>query len=143
MYFWNFYLLLSYIYICGVIAPYCPIYICGVIAPYCPIYICGVIVPYRPIYIYICGVISVVLLLLPVYIWFVDLVLCVLQARFVFGNNLTPSTLVVRLEEAKCMYTTSEALNLADLFRHDITMAAENVRIMFTPSLGYTGPKYE
>ena len=67
-------------------------------------------------------------------------VLFVFKARIIFGNNLVPSTLVIRLEEAKCTYSTRNASNQTDLFMHHVKCQAENVRVMLTPSQGYSGP---
>mgnify|MGYP001791551113 CR=1 FL=1 len=58
-----------------------------------------------------------------------------------FGNNLVPSSLVIRLEEAKCIYSTRSATHPADLFMHMLKCQAENVRVMFVPSQGYAGEK--
>lgn len=64
-----------------------------------------------------------------------------LQARIIFGNNLVPSTLVIRLEEGKCNYSTRNATNQTDLYMHMFKCHAENVRVMFTPSKDYNGPE--
>ena len=58
----------------------------------------------------------------------------------VFGNNLVPSTLVVRFEEAKCTYSTRNASNPTDLFMHMFKCQAVNARVMLVPSRDYTGP---
>lgn len=60
-------------------------------------------------------------------------------AKFVFGNKLLPSTLVVSVEEAHCTYSTKPAGCSLDHFMHFVKSKAENLKVMLAPSPKYTG----
>lgn len=54
-------------------------------------------------------------------------ILC--QARFVFGNRLVPSTLLLITDKAECTYTTKPAACSLDFFMQVVTAKAENFRV--------------
>ncbi|MPC08090.1 uncharacterized protein E2C01_000665 [Portunus trituberculatus] len=60
-------------------------------------------------------------------------------ARFVFGNRLIPSTLLLTTDKAECQYTTKPAACSLDYFMHAFTSKAENFRVILAPSPKYTG----
>ena len=47
----------------------------------------------------------------------------------VFGNRLVPTTLIVSVEEAKCLYSTKPSASQHDLFMHYCKMTAENFKV--------------
>ena len=47
----------------------------------------------------------------------------------VFGNRLVPTTLIVSVEEAKCLYSTKPSASQHDLFMHYVKMTAENFKV--------------
>lgn len=57
------------------------------------------------------------------------------QARFVFGNRLIPSTLLLTTDKAECQYTTKPAACSLDYFMQALTSKAENFRVSVCPSL--------
>ncbi|XP_050686161.1 transmembrane protein KIAA1109 homolog isoform X6 [Eriocheir sinensis] len=61
------------------------------------------------------------------------------MARFVFGNRLIPSTLLLTTDKAECTYTTKPAACSLDYFMQVITSKAENFRVILAPSPKYTG----
>ena len=54
---------------------------------------------------------------------------CAAQGRVVFGNRLVPTTLIVSVEEARCLYSTKPAASQHDLFMHYVKMTAENFKV--------------
>ncbi|KAK4300608.1 hypothetical protein Pmani_027192 [Petrolisthes manimaculis] len=61
------------------------------------------------------------------------------MARFVFGNRLVPSTLLLITDKAECTYTTKPAACSLDYFMQVVTAKAENFRVILAPSPKYTG----
>ncbi|XP_066952300.1 bridge-like lipid transfer protein family member 1 [Macrobrachium rosenbergii] len=61
------------------------------------------------------------------------------MARFVFGNRLVASTLLLTTDKAECIYTTKPAACSLDHFMHVVTSKAENLRVILAPSPKYTG----
>ena len=60
-----------------------------------------------------------------------------------FGNHLLPTTLSITIGEANVTYTTKTASTPFDLFMHVAKVKADDVKIMFVPSLKYDGPTRE
>ncbi|XP_050315619.1 transmembrane protein KIAA1109 isoform X2 [Anthonomus grandis grandis] len=63
----------------------------------------------------------------------------VISSRIVFGNRLVPTTLSITFEESHFVYSTKPAVCMLDRFMHFVKCKAENVRVMLSPSLKYTG----
>ncbi|XP_069959318.1 bridge-like lipid transfer protein family member 1 isoform X14 [Cherax quadricarinatus] len=61
------------------------------------------------------------------------------MARFVFGNRLVASTLLLTTDKAECSYTTKPAACSLDHFMQVLTTKAENFRVILAPSPKYTG----
>lgn len=61
------------------------------------------------------------------------------QGRFVFGNHLVPTTLIVNFEEAHAVYTIKPAQSKLDQFTHIVKCKAENAKVLLAPSPKYTG----
>ncbi|KAH8323336.1 hypothetical protein KR067_005364 [Drosophila pandora] len=61
------------------------------------------------------------------------------SGRFVFGNRLTPTTLSISVEEARCTYSTKPAVCRLDHFMHFVKAKVENAKVLFCPSPKYTG----
>ncbi|CAD7085829.1 unnamed protein product [Hermetia illucens] len=61
------------------------------------------------------------------------------SGRFVLGNRLTPTTLSITVEEAHCVYSTKPAACRLDHFMHFVKAKMENAKVLFAPSLKYTG----
>ncbi|XP_042203884.1 transmembrane protein KIAA1109 homolog isoform X4 [Homarus americanus] len=61
------------------------------------------------------------------------------MARFVFGNRLVASTLLLTTDKAECCYTTKPAACSLDYFMQVLTSKAENFRVILAPSPKYTG----
>lgn len=51
------------------------------------------------------------------------------QARFVFGNRLVASTLILTTDKAECCYSTKQAACSLDHFMHVVKSKAENFRV--------------
>lgn len=64
-------------------------------------------------------------------------------AKFVFGNRLLPTTLVIYFEEARFMYSTKPAACSLDHFMHFLKGKAENFKILLASSPKYTGLRDE
>ncbi|KAL3880212.1 hypothetical protein ACJMK2_032469 [Sinanodonta woodiana] len=62
---------------------------------------------------------------------------------FIFGNSLVPNNLVIRLDDAHLIYTSTPASTPFDNFMHDAKCNAENLRVMFVPNKQYKGPEDE
>ncbi|KAK3099624.1 hypothetical protein FSP39_007134 [Pinctada imbricata] len=67
----------------------------------------------------------------------------VASGRFVFGNHLAPTQLIINFEDGHFTYTTKPPSTPFDDFMHDLTVRAENFKVMFVPSRNYVGPKDE
>lgn len=65
------------------------------------------------------------------------------SAKFVFGNKLLPTTLVLSLEEAHCTYSTKPAGCSLDHFMHFLKCKVENFKVLLAPSPKYTGMRDE
>ncbi len=65
------------------------------------------------------------------------------SAKFVFGNKLLPTTLVLSAEEAHCTYSTKPAGCQLDHFMHFVKSRAENFKVLLAPSPKYTGLRDE
>ena len=65
------------------------------------------------------------------------------SAKFVFGNKLLPTTLVLSLEEAHCTYSTKPAGCQLDHFMHFLKCKVENFKVLLAPSPKYTGMRDE
>ena len=63
--------------------------------------------------------------------------------KFVFGNKLLPTTLVMSVEEMKSTYSTKPAGSILDHFMHFVKCKAENFKILLAPSPKYAGIKDE
>ncbi|XP_071552185.1 bridge-like lipid transfer protein family member 1 isoform X2 [Panulirus ornatus] len=61
------------------------------------------------------------------------------MARFVFGNRLVASTLLLTTDKAECCYTTKPAACSLDCFMQVFISKAENFRVILAPSPKYTG----
>lgn len=61
------------------------------------------------------------------------------SGRFVFGNRLTPTTLSICVEEAKCVYSTKPAASRLDHFMHFLKAKVDNAKVLLAPSPKYTG----
>ncbi|CRK93957.1 CLUMA_CG007483, isoform B [Clunio marinus] len=61
------------------------------------------------------------------------------SGRFSFGNRLTPTTLSICLEEARCVYSTRPAVNPLDHFMHFVKAKVENAKVLLAPSPKYIG----
>lgn len=61
------------------------------------------------------------------------------SGRFVFGNRLTPTSLLICVEEAHCLYSTKPAVSKLDHFMHFVKAKTENLKILLAPSPKYTG----
>nr|XP_027228539.1 transmembrane protein KIAA1109-like [Penaeus vannamei] len=61
------------------------------------------------------------------------------MARFVFGNRLVASTLILTTDKAECCYSTKQAACSLDHFMHVVKSKAENFRVILAPSPKYTG----
>ncbi|XP_065078677.1 bridge-like lipid transfer protein family member 1 isoform X6 [Ochlerotatus camptorhynchus] len=61
------------------------------------------------------------------------------SGRFVFGNRLTPTTLSIWVEEARCVYSTKPAVSKLDHFMHIVKAKVENAKVLLAPSPKYTG----
>ncbi|XP_069163724.1 bridge-like lipid transfer protein family member 1 isoform X17 [Procambarus clarkii] len=61
------------------------------------------------------------------------------MARFVFGNRLVASTLLLTTDKAECHYTTKPAACSLDYFMQVFISKAENFRVILAPSPKYTG----
>ncbi|XP_042881836.1 transmembrane protein KIAA1109 homolog isoform X7 [Penaeus japonicus] len=61
------------------------------------------------------------------------------MARFVFGNRLVASTLILTTDKAECCYSTKPAACSLDHFMHVVKSKAENFRVILAPSPKYTG----
>lgn len=59
--------------------------------------------------------------------------------RFVFGNHLVPSTLLITFEEGNITYTSRPAVSPHDLFTHIAKAKAESFKVILAPSPKYTG----
>ena len=65
------------------------------------------------------------------------------QSKFLFGNHLLPTTLSITTGEANVMFTTKPASTPFDLFMYVTKIKADDVKVMFVPSLKYEGPERE
>lgn len=63
----------------------------------------------------------------------------ILTGRFVFGNHLIPSTLLITFEEGHITYTSRPAVSPHDLFTHIAKAKAESYKIILAPSPKYIG----
>ena len=59
--------------------------------------------------------------------------------KFVFGNRLLPTTLLVTVEEAHFTYSTKPASTSLDHFMHFVKTKAENLKVVLAESPKYTG----
>ena len=59
--------------------------------------------------------------------------------KFVFGNRLLPTTLLVTVEEAHFTYSTKPATSNLDHFMHFVKTKAENLKGVLAESPKYTG----
>lgn len=65
----------------------------------------------------------------------------VTSGRFIFGNNLIPSTLSLSFEESNLIYTSRPASSSRDLFTHIAKCKTENFKVILAPSPKYSGPE--
>ncbi|XP_074602504.1 transmembrane protein KIAA1109 homolog tweek isoform X2 [Brevipalpus obovatus] len=63
----------------------------------------------------------------------------ILSGRFVFGNHLVPSTLLITFEEGHISYTSRPAVSPHDLFTHIAKAKAESFKVILAPSPKYAG----
>ncbi|XP_065578984.1 bridge-like lipid transfer protein family member 1 isoform X2 [Artemia franciscana] len=61
------------------------------------------------------------------------------SARVVFGNRLSPTSLVLSMEEGHVVYTTKPAVTPVDPFMHAISCDAENFSILLARNETYQG----
>jgi hypothetical protein len=59
--------------------------------------------------------------------------------KFVFGNRLLPTTLLVTVEEAHLTYSTKPASTSLDHFMHFVKARCENLKVVLAESPKYTG----
>ena len=59
--------------------------------------------------------------------------------KFVFGNRLLPTTLLVTMDETHFTYSTKPATSSLDHFMHFVKTKAENLKVVLAESPKYTG----
>ncbi|XP_041461922.1 transmembrane protein KIAA1109-like isoform X2 [Lytechinus variegatus] len=64
----------------------------------------------------------------------------VTDGRFVFGNKLVPSVLMLRIDDCHGSYTTREPECRWDRFTHEVKCTAEQLKVVLAPSPKYEGP---
>ena len=63
--------------------------------------------------------------------------------KFIFGNRLLPTTLLITMEEAHFTYTTKPATCNLDHFMHTVKTKAENVKVVLAESPKYVGLRHD
>ena len=63
--------------------------------------------------------------------------------KFIFGNRLLPTTLLITMEEAHFTYSTKPATCNLDHFMHTVKTKAENVKVVLAESPKYVGLRHD
>ena len=63
--------------------------------------------------------------------------------KFIFGNRLLPTTLLITMEEAHFTYSTKPATCNLDHFMHFVKTKAENLKVVLAESPKYVGMRHD